>query len=69
MDWKLVRYDETGKPARLRPWELYHMTADRSELNNLAKERPDKVKELEEKWESWAARALVRPWPYKFEGE
>jgi hypothetical protein len=31
-------------------------------------ERPDKVKELEEKWET-AARALVKPWPYKFEGE
>ena len=41
------------------------MDKDRSETNNLAKERPEKVKELEAKWEEWAVRAKVKPWPWK----
>jgi arylsulfatase A-like enzyme len=66
-DWKLVRYGQTGKPSKLRPWELYNMRKDRSELNNLAKESPEKVEELTAKWEAWAVRAKVKPWPWKFQ--
>ncbi len=63
--WKLVRYGETGREPKLRAWELYDMDKDRSETNNLAKDHPDKVKELEAKWEKWAVRARVKPWPWK----
>ena len=66
-EWKLVRYGQTGKPSTLRPWELFNMTKDRSELNNLAAGNPQKVKELGDKWEAWAVRAKVKPWPWKFE--
>ena len=66
-DWKLVRYGQTGKPSKLRPWELYNMRKDRSELNNLAKESPEKVEGLTAKWEAWAVRAKVKPWPWKFQ--
>jgi arylsulfatase len=52
--WKLV-----AKASQ--PWELYDMAADRTEMKNLANERPDKVKELAAQWESWAARATVLP--------
>jgi arylsulfatase len=38
-NWKLVA-------AQNSPWELYDLKADRSETNNLAAQRPDKVKEL-----------------------
>src|SRR5436190_101844 len=31
-------------------WELYHVEVDRSELHNLAAERPDKVRELVNLW-------------------
>ena len=31
-------------------WELYELSADRSETKNLAKERPEKVKELAAAW-------------------
>src|SRR5436309_2772127 len=31
-------------------WELYHTEVDRSELHNLAKENPDKVRELQNLW-------------------
>ena len=63
--WKLVRYGETGREPKLRAWELYDMDQDRSETNNLAKDHPDKVKKLADKWEKWAVRARVKPWPWK----
>ena len=63
--WKLVRYGRTGRDAKLYPWELFDMEKDRSETTNLANEHPDKVLELEKKWEQWAVRALVKPWPWK----
>ncbi len=63
-DWKLVRTGVMGKNAKVNPWELYNMKVDRSELNNLAQKNPEKVKQLEEKWEAWAKRAHVKPWPY-----
>jgi arylsulfatase len=68
-DWKLVRKGQTGNPAKLMNWELYNMSTDRSELKDLAGEYPEKVQELSAKWESWAVRANVKPWPYKFEGD
>jgi arylsulfatase len=52
-EWKLVsekRYDE---------WELYNITDDRTELNNLANAKPDTVKELAALWEDWAQRCGV----------
>jgi len=43
-DWKLVA-------DRNQPWELYDMAKDRSETNNLAAAQPEKVKELEARWQ------------------
>jgi arylsulfatase len=43
-DWKLVA---AGAKA---PWELYNLREDRIESNNLAEERPEKVKELARRW-------------------
>ena len=52
--WKLVsRY-----PG---PWELYDLSADRGEANDLAKQQPERVKELAAKWQAWAERADVLP--------
>ena len=56
--WKLV-----AKGARGR-WELYDMDADRSELNNLADRQPERVRQLADQWEAWAARAKAKPWPW-----
>jgi arylsulfatase len=42
-DWKLVA-------ARDAPWELYDLSKDRSETANLADKHPDKVRELETRW-------------------
>ncbi len=51
--WKLVR--KGG-----RPWELYDMDSDRTEMNNLAAIHPERVEKLREMWEAWAERAFVR---------
>ena len=54
--WKLVAL--SGKP-----WELYNLEADRSELNNLASAEPGRVKEMDGRWTAWAERANVLPYP------
>lgn len=36
-----------------KAWELYDLKADPTETNNLAKEKPEKTKELAEMWERW----------------
>jgi len=66
-DWKLVRKGRLGRPCKLLPWELYDMSKDRSELHDLSAKHPEKVAELSGKWEAWAARARVKPWPWEFE--
>ncbi|MAB76187.1 MAG: arylsulfatase [Verrucomicrobiales bacterium] len=45
-DLKLVRHNK-GE------WELYDLANDRSELNNLANQMPEKVKELSRAWNAW----------------
>jgi arylsulfatase len=53
--WKLVS-------AYPKEWELYDMTVDRVERNDLAVSRPDLVRTLGTAWDAWAARAGVDPW-------
>ena len=57
-DWKLVRLHG-------RPWELYDLSKDRTELNDLAKKEPQKVQELKRLYQDWADRSGVLPWPVK----
>lgn len=56
-DWKIARL---GYGA---DWELYNLKADRTEQHDLAKSHPEKVKMLAAKWDAWAERANVKPWP------
>ncbi|MBC8181304.1 sulfatase [candidate division KSB1 bacterium] len=46
-DWKLIEYFEDGD------FELYNLKNDIGEKNNLAEEKPDKVKELHEVMSDW----------------
>ncbi len=55
-DWKLVA--KAGGA-----WELYDIAHDRVEAKNLAAEQPEKVRELSDKYQTYAKRALVLPKP------
>jgi arylsulfatase A-like enzyme len=48
-------------PVKL--WELYDMENDRTELNNLAAQYPDKVMEMAAEWQKWAERVGAIPKP------
>jgi arylsulfatase len=58
-DWKLVAKGPGGR------WELYDVTKDRVEGNDLAGKHPEKVRTLAAKWGNWAKRAKVVPWIWK----
>lgn len=56
-DRKLVRTGMTG------PWELYDLTADRTEQHNLAEGNPEEVEALRKRWLEWARSSNVLPKP------
>lgn len=56
-DWKLLL------PAYGQNWELYNLKEDRTEQHNLAAAQPERVRELQAKWDAWAERTHVKPWP------
>ena len=47
-NWKLVALSN-------EPWELFDLTHDNTESQNLAAEHPDRVKEMEQLWKRWFA--------------
>jgi len=54
--WKLVAKWK-------QPWELYDIAADRTEMHDLAGQRPDLVRELSAVHDAWAARTNADFWP------
>ena len=59
-DWKIVsRYDY--RERKELEWELYNLRDDRSEVNNLSEDHPEKVAEMIRLYESWAADNNVLP--------
>jgi len=55
-DWKLVaEWDKS--------WELYNISDDRTEQNDLIYGEKDRAKALEKAYFEWAERAEVLPWP------
>lgn len=73
-NWKLVAKARCS-PGTFSPhlagtgaWELYDMETDRTEMHDLAAKMPDKVNELREKWEAYAMRTHVLPWPWQPKG-
>ena len=65
-DFKLVRYDTTadgiaaGRKAGTSPTKLYNLRDDIGESKDLAAAQPEKVKELQAKWDDWN-KANVKP--------
>lgn len=56
---KYIRKDMIPK----NEWALFNMEADRTEINNLASEYPEKVAEMAEIWQEWAERTNTIPKP------
>ncbi|MET0244140.1 MAG: arylsulfatase [Flavitalea sp.] len=54
-DWKLVKTSIAGT------WELYDLANDRTERFDLAAKQPALVKDLANKWQSWAVTHKVFP--------
>ena len=47
--WKLVRYGQAD-------WELYDLEEDRTELNNLAGQYPQRAQKMADMWKNWWTR-------------
>jgi arylsulfatase len=45
------------------PWELYNIDADPVELADQAAAMPEKVREMAARWDDWAAKNQVTPYP------
>jgi len=54
--WKLVMQDEK------RVWELYDMSLDRTEVNDLSNQYPEIVEKLSKVYEEWEQKVGVVPW-------
>ena len=59
-----ARIEAVNALAALRREQRHDMVADRTETRDLAAAEPAKLKELIVKWETWATRAHVIPWPH-----
>ncbi len=52
--WKLVA-------LKNKPWELYDMEADRTEMNNIASEEPQLVQQMAAMYDRWLRRCKIGP--------
>lgn len=56
-EWKIVSY-------RNQAWELYHIATDRTELNNLAQQHPERVEQMVARWNEIAGQTMgIKPEP------
>ncbi|AFT69778.1 Arylsulfatase (Aryl-sulfate sulfohydrolase) [Alloalcanivorax dieselolei B5] len=63
-DWKMLWIDP---PNGTGQWQLYDLSSDRGEINDLYKENPDVTKQLKKEWSNYMERVGVQlnpyPWP------
>lgn len=59
--WKAIARHTKGQSYENDVWELYNLSEDPTETNNLAAQHPDKLKELQEFWDSEAEHYSVLP--------
>ena len=60
--WRAVRDGEWKLVSKhTNQWELFNMTADRTEMHNLAAAQADKVKKMVAMYDDWAKKSDVPP--------
>ncbi|MCC6175611.1 MAG: sulfatase-like hydrolase/transferase [Chloroflexi bacterium] len=59
--WKAVVKHQKGVDFEQDRWELYHLAEDYAEAHDLAEERPEKLREMVERWWAEAGRYDVLP--------
>lgn len=62
-DWKLVAPGKHGQDDV--KWELYDLSVDRSELNDLSESEPKRLQKMINLWTKQAKRTGILPWPDK----
>jgi arylsulfatase len=60
--WKLVSKDGQS-------WQLHDISTDRVESTDVASANPERAKEMAAKWDEWAKRVGVQPWPLGKKGK
>ena len=66
-NWKLVSKAKVLSrltPKDVKNWELYDLSRDPTETDNLAASHPEKVKKMSEEWVKWAISKKVLPSPW-----
>jgi arylsulfatase A-like enzyme len=58
--WKAITDNDRAQPIE---WELYDLSADRSETKDLVRRHPEIIEKLFEKWRTHATRVNVTPVP------
>ena len=58
-DWKIVRH---GRRGMVEGWKLFHLADDVSESNDLAGSLPDRVIDLETRWQQWNGKQMPALW-------
>jgi len=59
--WRAVSLHEKGEPFEEDEWALYHVEEDFSQINDVAEEEPEKLKELQDLWKDEADQYDVLP--------
>jgi arylsulfatase len=59
--WKAVTYHQKGVPFEADDWALYNLEQDYSECHDLAKEHPEKLRQMVDAWWSEAEKHGVLP--------
>jgi arylsulfatase A-like enzyme len=51
-DWKLVNESLVNRGTNDDPWALYDLSTDRCEMVDLSAEKPEKLKEMQDRWQA-----------------
>ena len=60
-NWKALRLSAKGKNSSAGSWQLYDLSKDRSENKDVAKDNPEVLKSITQKWSKWYEDVSAEP--------